>query len=83
VLREQLSVRATEALVRELSGGGSKRPAAGTPGDSPAVRALVTRLQRRLGCRCRVVPKSDSTGRIELDYTSLDELEGILGKIGA
>jgi ParB family chromosome partitioning protein len=83
VLREGLSVRATEALVRELSGGGAKRKPAGTTPDSPAVRALVNRLQRRLGCRSRVVAKTDSTGRIELDYTSLDELDGILGKIGA
>ncbi len=82
VLREGLSVRATEALVRELTGGG-KRKAAAAPPESPAVRALVNRLQRRLGCRARVVPKSDSTGRIELDYTSLDELDGILGKVGA
>ena len=82
VLREGLSVRATEALVRELTGGGKRKPVA-TPPESPAVRALVNRLQRRLGCRARVVPKSDSTGRIELDYTSLDELDGILGKVGA
>jgi ParB family chromosome partitioning protein len=83
VLREKLSVRATEALVRELAGGSGKRRPAGEAPDSPALRALVNRLQRRLGCRCRVVAKTDSTGRIELDYTSLDELEGILGKIGA
>ncbi|HET9599118.1 MAG TPA: ParB/RepB/Spo0J family partition protein [Anaeromyxobacteraceae bacterium] len=83
VLRDRLSVRATEALARELAGGGGKRKPAGTPPDSPAVRAVITRLQRRLGCRCRVVPSGDFTGRIELDYTSLDELDGILGKIGA
>jgi len=84
VLREKLSVRATEALVRELSGGSSaKKPTGASDGDSPAVRALVNRLQRRLGCRCRVVPKTEVTGRLELEYTSLEELDGILGKIGA
>ncbi|HEX7622369.1 MAG TPA: ParB/RepB/Spo0J family partition protein [Anaeromyxobacteraceae bacterium] len=83
VLREGLSVRATEALVRELAGGGRKASAASSAAETPAVRALVQRLQRRLGCRCRVVPKSAAAGRIELDYTSLDELDGILGKIGA
>ena len=83
VLREGLSVRATEALVRELAGGGRKAAAVSSAVETPAVRALVQRLQRRLGCRCRVVPKSAAAGRIELDYTSLDELDGILGKIGA
>jgi ParB family transcriptional regulator, chromosome partitioning protein len=83
VLREQLSVRATEALVRSLAGGAKKAPDRAQGSDSPAVRAVVSRLQRRLGCRSRVVPKSASTGRIELEYTSLDALEGILAKIGA
>jgi ParB family chromosome partitioning protein len=83
VLQGGLSVRATEALVRELAGGGKTRRAKAAEGDSTAVRALVNRLQRRLGCRCRVVAKSPSTGTIELEYTSLDELDGILAKIGA
>jgi ParB family chromosome partitioning protein len=84
VLREHLTVRATEALVRELAGG-PKRKADGEEAgaDSPAVRAVVNRLQHRLGCRARVIPKTTSTGRIELEYTSLDELDGILAKIGA
>ena len=82
VMREGLSVRATEALVRELVGGTVRRPP--SPSDeSPAVRALVTRLQRRLGCRCRVVTKSAVAGRLEIEYTSLEELDGILGKMGA
>jgi ParB family chromosome partitioning protein len=83
VLKEQLSVRATEALVRSLLGGAKKGAERGQAGDSPAVRAVVNRLQRRLGCRSRVIPKSASSGRIELEYTSLDELDGILAKIGA
>jgi ParB family chromosome partitioning protein len=83
VLRDKLSVRATEALVRELAGSGRKRRSGPAQGDTLAVRVLVQRLQRRLGCRCRVIPKTEVTGRIELEYTSLDELDGILGKIGA
>ena len=82
VLREQLSVRATEALVRELSGRKANRPTS-EDNDSPSVRALVSRLQRRLGCRCRVIAGAAGSGRLEMDYTSLQELEGILAKIGA
>jgi ParB family chromosome partitioning protein len=83
VLREKLSVRATEALVRGLADSGRKRRSRAGDGESAAIRALVQRLQRRLGCRCRVIPKTEVTGRIEVEYTSLDELDGILGKIGA
>jgi ParB family chromosome partitioning protein len=81
VLREGLSVRATEALVRQLTR--KDRPAAQAPNESPAVRALATRLQRRLGTRCRVLPKSAVAGKLEVEYTSLAELDGILAKIGA
>jgi ParB family chromosome partitioning protein len=80
VVREKLSVRATEALVRLLMRKG--KPAA-APAETPAVRALAQRLQRRLGARCRVVPTSAVAGKLEVQYTSLDELDGILAKIGA
>jgi len=83
VVREALSVRATEALVRRLlhPGGDRARPAPGA--DSANVRALVTRLERRLGTRCRLVQKDAKSGRLEVDYASLAELDGILEKIGA
>lgn len=80
VLREGLSVRATEALVRLLTR--KERPAQ-APSETPALRSLATRLQRRLGARCRVLPKSAVAGKLEVEYTSLAELDGILAKIGA
>ncbi|HTP24181.1 MAG TPA: ParB/RepB/Spo0J family partition protein [Anaeromyxobacteraceae bacterium] len=83
VLREKLSVRATEALVRQLAGNAPSKKAGRSPEESPAVRALAGRLQRRLGCRCRVLPKTEVAGRLEIEYTSLAELDGILDKIGA
>jgi ParB family chromosome partitioning protein len=79
-IREQLSVRALEALVRAHARppGKDRKPEA-----SASARDLVNRLQRRLGARCRVVVKSAQSGRLEIDYTSLDELDGILSRIGA
>jgi ParB family chromosome partitioning protein len=82
-IREQLSVRATEALVREAAGGGKNEKAKAAVADSPALRDLTQRLQRRLGAKCRVVQKSQQSGKLEIEYTSLDELDGILGRIGA
>ncbi len=81
VVRERLSVRATEALVRALMSKGKKRAAAAP--EPPGLRDVTQRLQRRLGARCRIVPKSSVAGRLEVEYTSLDELDGILAKIGA
>jgi ParB family transcriptional regulator, chromosome partitioning protein len=81
-IREKLSVRATEALVRQLTKKDSKRPTKAPP-ESAAIKDLTQRLQRRLGARCRVVPKSAVAGRLEVEYLSLDELDGILARIGA
>ena len=80
-VKEGLSVRATEALVRLLTLKGEKK--APTRAETPAIRALAQRLQRRLGARVRVLPKSAVAGKLEVEYTSLDELDGILAKIGA
>jgi len=82
VVRDSLSVRATEALVRRLlapAEGGRKA----APRDGANVRDLVNRLQRRLGARCQVVPRGPQSGRLVVEYTSLEELDGILARIGA
>jgi ParB family chromosome partitioning protein len=82
-IRDRLSVRATEALVREKTGGAKSAKPASAATDSPAIRDLTQRLQRRMGAKCRVVQKSGQAGRLEIEYTSLDELDGILARIGA
>jgi ParB family chromosome partitioning protein len=83
VIREELSVRATEALVRRMLHPGKVRPKGATLSESANVRALVTRLERRLGTRCRVIQKNAQSGKLEIDYGSLAELDGVLEKIGA
>jgi len=84
VARAGLSVRATEALVRKaLSPPEGARPRDGAAADTAAVRAVVNRLQRRLGARCRLSPRTAQAGKVEIEYTSLEELDGILARIGA
>jgi len=84
VAREGLSVRATEALVRRMVSPPERGSdgAAGRRGGA-SVQDVVNRLQRRLGARCRVIPRTAQAGKLEIDYTSLQELDGILGRIGA
>jgi len=83
VVRAGLSVRATEALVRKALAPEGARGRNGADSDTPAVRAVVNRLQRRLGARCRLAPRTAQAGKIEIEYTSLEELDGILARIGA
>jgi ParB family chromosome partitioning protein len=73
-----LSVRQVEALVkREREGGNRTNP----PQMSPAARDLVHRLEQALAARVKLVQASPKSGRLEIHYASLDELDAILDRI--
>ena len=81
-IRERLSVRATEALVREPREEAREEGRKPPTTDSPALRARPA-AAAAAGRAFRVIPKSAVAGKLEVEYTSLDELDGILAKIGA
>jgi ParB family chromosome partitioning protein len=82
VISRQLSVRQTEELVRRERNGGVARPPANQPvPPSAGVRDLVARLERHFGTRVRLSQKSQQAGTIEIDYASLDQLDGLLEKL--
>jgi ParB family chromosome partitioning protein len=73
-----LSVRQVESLVkRERDGASPPSP----PQVSPAARDLVHRLEQALATRVKLVQSSPKSGRLEIHYTSLDELDAVLAKI--
>ena len=76
VCKRQLSVRQTEVLVR----GWGAKPAPDTPPD-PNISRLETDLSGRLGAKVRIQHPQNGKGRREIHYTSLEELDGVLGKI--
>jgi ParB family chromosome partitioning protein len=75
IVREQLSVRETERIVR------SARPSAASPTRKPAgstaARAVVEDLQRRLGTKVRLEDRGGK-GTLEIDFFSYEDLERIL-----
>ena len=79
VISKGLSVRQTEELVRKERDGGKKK--APRPEPSASVKDLEARLQQRLGTKVRFNQKSTSSGTIEIEYASLDILDGILEKL--
>ncbi len=85
VVGRQLSVRQTEALVRrERQGHGTTPPVEkARPVSSPGVRDLQIKLERHLGTKVRIAQKTAQAGSLEIDYHSLDQLDGILEKIFA
>ncbi len=75
-----LSVRETEQLVRRLQQG-ARKPAATRAAVDPDIRRLQEDLAQRLGASVRFQHSASGKGRLVIQYSSLEELEGILEHI--
>lgn len=71
VITRELSVRATEQLVKNLKKGATEKPRSPS---RPAVR-LGDSLTRSLGTRVQVVERNDGSGRIVIDYRDGGDLD--------
>ena len=80
VVQRGLTVRQTEALVRQLLAGDSAE-AAEPPQTDPNIRRLQDDLADRLGANVRIEQGQRGKGRLVIRYNSLDELDGILEHI--
>ena len=78
VAKKGLSVRETEALIRKISAP-AKKPK--TSRKDPDIINLERRLTEHLGAQVLIKQKAKGKGSLEITYTSLDVLEGILNKI--
>ena len=79
VVKSQLSVRQTEALVKRLLSENT------TPSKidvkDPDVSRLESKLSDRLGAIVRIKAKSGGKGHIVIEYGSLDILDGIVARL--
>ncbi len=80
VIDKNLSVRQTEALVRQLELGPVAITAAVKTAD-PDVAMLQNKLSETLGAAVTIQQGRHGKGKLVIQYNSLDELEGILGHI--
>jgi ParB family chromosome partitioning protein len=82
VVRKGLSVRETERLVRRmLAGGTNDKAKAVPPAANSDVRRLEVEMTEKLGAKTRIDHTARGSGRILIEYHSLDELDGILKHI--
>ena len=84
VASREMSVRQVEVLVRNEREGASGRAAPPPPepaGSSVSARDLATRLSHSLGMRVRVVEAGPGQGHLEIQYSSLDQLDRLLAKL--
>ena len=81
IIERDLSVRATEQAVRQLTEPRGRATKDAKPSVvDPNVRAAETRLRRHFGTQVRIVQASGSAaGRIELEYYNQGDLDRIYG----
>jgi len=80
VVARALTVRQTEALVRNLLEGADKTtPQAKVT--NPDIQRLERMLGERLGAKVAIQHTAKGKGKLVINYTTLDELDGILGHI--
>jgi len=80
IVAQHLNVRQTEAMVRKLlSGVGNQKQSKVADADT---RNLENRLSETLGQPVMIQHSAKGKGKLVIKYNSLDELDGILGRIG-
>ena len=80
IASQGLSVRATEALVRQADSG-EKKPKAKKTAKDPDTLRLENDLGETLGASVNIRHSRGGKGVLEIRYNSLDELDGILKHI--
>lgn len=80
VVSRALTVRQTEALVRHLQEGKGKDKQAPARPD-PDIQRLEQLLGDRLGANVAIQHSAKGKGKLVINYSSLDELDGILAHI--
>lgn len=78
VVARGLTVRQTEALVRQWLGG---KPEAAAAKADPDIARLEQRLAERLGAAVQIRHGDKGKGQLVIRYSSLDELQGVLAHI--
>ena len=78
VVAKSLTVRQTESLVRAWHEPKSDSP---KPSKNPDIQRLESNLGERLGAKVELKHNAKGKGKLVINYSSLDELDGILDHI--
>ena len=80
IVKQGLSVRATENLVKQLLDGNQHSRTKNDAKDSNITK-LENDLSERLAAKVSITHQSSGKGKLQISYNSLDELEGILKRL--
>jgi len=80
IVKQGLSVRATENLVKQLLNGNQHSRTKNDAKDSNITK-LENDLSERIAAKVSITHQSSGKGKLQISYNSLDELEGILKRL--
>lgn len=81
VVKNELSVRDTEKLIKRMLAGGKQKTGADGRAPNGDIRRLEIEVAEKLGAKVRLEHTAKGAGRLVIAYNSLDELDGILKHI--
>ena len=80
IVKESLTVRAVESMIRALREGKPAKKLSRSV-TNPNIDSLGKKLGEVLGAQVQIHHKKSGSGKLEIRYTSVSELEGILSHI--
>jgi ParB family chromosome partitioning protein len=81
VVRNGLSVRETERLVKRMQATGAAKPVKKAADVDADIRRLEVEVSEKLGAKVSLQHSQKGSGKLVINYNSLDELDGILKHI--
>lgn len=78
VVNRGLSVRETEALVKQTLNAVAKKPAEKIEDNDPDIRRLQNNISEKLGAAVKIKTAKNGSGQLIINFHNSDELEGIL-----
>lgn len=82
IRKDGLNVRQTELLVRKAGQTSNKKKSSSSKHADPDTKRLERGLAQQLGQPVKVHHTAKGKGRLEISYASLDELTGVLKRLG-
>jgi len=81
IVRQSMTVRAVEKYVRSLDADGNEIPATPSSTADPDIERLTRKLGETLGAKVHIAHKGTGAGKLQISYSSVSELQGILAHI--
>ena len=80
VVRQSLSVRATERLVKRM-GSGTAQPPRGQGRTDPDIQRMEEKLSGQLHAHVKIRHRQNGSGQVSISYANLDEFGGIVERL--